>query len=167
MIRFLIDTDLPRSACIALRQRGYFADDVRDLDLGTATDDTVLQHATTYGYTLISGDKGFTNLVRCRLVSRIWPVSPLERPSPALPAPVPGRSPRPAADRRFPTSYSMNPKIQWTKDRGKEPESLRPKAQFPWFWKDGQFTGERVNDAHFTNADKRAAWERAAGARPC
>ncbi len=61
----------------------------------------------------------------------------------------------------------MNPKIQWTKDRGKEPESLRPKAQFPWFWKDGQFTGERVNDAQFTNADKRAARERAAGARPC
>ncbi len=61
----------------------------------------------------------------------------------------------------------MNPKIQWTKDCGKEPESLRPKAQFPWFWKDGQFTGERVNDAQFTNADKRAARERAAGARPC
>ena len=35
----------------------------------------------------------------------IWVVSPLERPSPGLPAPVPGRSPRPAADRRFPTSY--------------------------------------------------------------
>jgi predicted nuclease of predicted toxin-antitoxin system len=64
VIRFLIDADLPRSACIALRQRGYFADDVRDLDLGTATDDTVLQHATTHGYTLISGDKGFTNPLR-------------------------------------------------------------------------------------------------------
>ena len=55
-----------------------------------------------------------------------------------------------------------NPKIQWTKDRGKEPESLRPKDQYPWFWKDDQFTGERVNDAHFTNAEKRAARERIA-----
>jgi len=60
-----------------------------------------------------------------------------------------------------------NAKTQWTKDRGKEPESLRPKNQFPWFWKDGQFTGERVNDVHLTNADKRAARERAGGARPC
>lgn len=55
-----------------------------------------------------------------------------------------------------------NPKIQWTKDRGKEPESLRPKGQFPWFWRDDQFTGERVNDVHPANADKRAARERAA-----
>jgi hypothetical protein len=60
-----------------------------------------------------------------------------------------------------------NPRIQWTKDRGKEPENLRPKAQFPWFWKDGQFTAERVNDVHLANADKRAARERATGARPC
>ena len=55
-----------------------------------------------------------------------------------------------------------NPKIPWTKDRGKEPESLRPKEQFPWFWKDGRFTGERVNDAHPTNVGKRAARERVA-----
>ena len=42
-----------------------------------------------------------------------------------------------------------------------------PKDQFPWFWKDGQFTGERVKDVHLTNADKRAARQRAPGARPC
>lgn len=64
MIQFLIDADLPRSACTALRQRGYRADDVRDLDLGAATDETVLHHATTRGYTLISADKGFSNLLR-------------------------------------------------------------------------------------------------------
>ena len=58
-----------------------------------------------------------------------------------------------------------NPKIQWTKDRGSEPESLRSKAQFPWFWKDDRFTGERVNDAHLTGAAKRAARERAASER--
>lgn len=54
-----------------------------------------------------------------------------------------------------------NPRIKWTKDRGAEVQSLRPKEQFPWFWKAGEFTGERVNDVHLTNAEKRAA--RAAG----
>ena len=45
-----------------------------------------------------------------------------------------------------------NPNIKWTKDRGKEPN--RPADQFPWFWKDGEFTGERVNDVHLKVADK-------------
>jgi hypothetical protein len=58
-----------------------------------------------------------------------------------------------------------NPKIQWTKDRGREPESLRPKKQFPWFWRDGHFTGERVNDVHLINAEKRAARDRIARER--
>ncbi len=48
----------------ALRQRGCLTDDVRDLDLGTATDETVLHYATMHGYTLISADKGFSNLLR-------------------------------------------------------------------------------------------------------
>ncbi|MEW8279845.1 MAG: N-6 DNA methylase [Candidatus Thiodiazotropha sp.] len=47
------------------------------------------------------------------------------------------------------------PNIHWKKDRGKEP--TRDQEQFPWFWKDGKFTGERVNDVHLTNAEKRAA----------
>jgi hypothetical protein len=49
------------------------------------------------------------------------------------------------------------PNIHWKKDRGKEP--TRDQAQFPWFWKNGKFTGERVNDVHLTNAEKRAARE--------
>ena len=47
------------------------------------------------------------------------------------------------------------PNIHWKKDRGKEP--IRDEAQFPWFWKNGKFTGERVNDVHLSIADKRAA----------
>ena len=47
------------------------------------------------------------------------------------------------------------PHIHWKKDRGKEP--LRDRAQFPWFWKNGKFTGERVNDVHLRIAEKRAA----------
>jgi len=43
----------------------------------------------------------------------------------------------------------IKPNINWSKDRGKEP--VRPGKQFPWFWKDGEFTGDRVNDVHLTN----------------
>ncbi|WP_029131814.1 Eco57I restriction-modification methylase domain-containing protein [Sedimenticola selenatireducens] len=53
------------------------------------------------------------------------------------------------------------PNIHWKKDRGKEP--LRDQAQFPWFWKDGKFTGERVNDVHLSNAEKQIARERVEG----
>ncbi|MFZ2874284.1 MAG: DNA methyltransferase [Phycisphaerales bacterium] len=62
--------------------------------------------------------------------------------------------------------------VKWTKDRGKEPESIRPKAQFPWFWScpeddpptdfmgGDKFTGERLNDLHYTRKAKEAARER-------
>jgi N-6 DNA Methylase len=50
------------------------------------------------------------------------------------------------------------PNIKWTKDRGKEPE--RAQEQFPWFWKNGAFTGDRINNVHLTNTQKRAARER-------
>lgn len=49
------------------------------------------------------------------------------------------------------------PNINWSKDRGKEP--TRPQEQFPWFWKNGKFTGDRVNDVHLTNEEKRKARE--------
>ena len=51
------------------------------------------------------------------------------------------------------------PNIHWKKDRGKEPG--RAPAQYPWFWKNGKFTGERINDVHLTLAEKRAACDRA------
>jgi hypothetical protein len=47
------------------------------------------------------------------------------------------------------------PNINWNKDRGQE--SMRSQEQYPWFWKNGTFTGERLNDIHLTNADKRSA----------
>ena len=53
------------------------------------------------------------------------------------------------------------PNIHWRKDRGKEPQSLREQEQFPWFWKDGKFTAERVNHVNLTIAEKRAARARA------
>ena len=50
------------------------------------------------------------------------------------------------------------PNIKWTKDRGKEPK--RDPEQFPWFWKNDAFTGDRINDIHLTNPQKRAAREK-------
>ena len=57
----------------------------------------------------------------------------------------------------------VKPNIHWEKDRGKE--TMRDQAQFPWFWKDGKFTGERVNDVHLTNAEKSTARRRLALAK--
>ena len=50
------------------------------------------------------------------------------------------------------------PNIHWRKDRGKEPH--QPQEQFPWFWRDGAFTGERVNDIHLHRGHERvvASW---------
>ena len=48
-----------------------------------------------------------------------------------------------------------SPNIKWTKDRGKEPQ--RDKADYPWFWSNGQFTGDRVNDVHMMNEQKQVA----------
>ena len=46
------------------------------------------------------------------------------------------------------------PNIHWRKDRGKEP--FKEERQYPWFWIDGKFTGERVNDRHFSVKLKQA-----------
>ena len=45
-------------------------------------------------------------------------------------------------------------KIKWDKDRGKEPQ--RDKAEYPWFWKGSEFTGDRLNDIHVTREEKAA-----------
>ena len=71
------------------------------------------------------------------------------------------------------------PNIHWRKDRGKElrtladgrkvpprqqdygdlhdDRELRPQAGYPWFWPNGHFTGDRLNDQHLTVAEKRTA----------
>lgn len=51
--------------------------------------------------------------------------------------------------------------VKWTKDRGQEPQALRPKEDFPWFWNGagGAFSGDRVNDMHLSVAEKLKARE--------
>ncbi len=43
------------------------------------------------------------------------------------------------------------PNISWRKDRGREPARG---TDYPWFWVDGMFTGDRVNDAHYPAIEK-------------
>ena len=64
------------------------------------------------------------------------------------------------------------PNITWKKDTGKEPEGLRPRDDFPWFWgcpgggseeqrtdftavPDAEFDGNRWNDLHYSHTMKR------------
>ena len=76
------------------------------------------------------------------------------------------------------------PNIKWGKDRGKEPEELRPREDFPWFWgfpggrgeaartdfrgaSDAEFDGNRWNDLYYSRGIKAAARERTqAGTKP-
>ena len=63
------------------------------------------------------------------------------------------------------------PKIEWDKDRGKEPQ--RDKVDYPWFWgcsgdvtdfRGGcEFDGNRWNNLHFGNETKQAARDRTKG----
>jgi hypothetical protein len=70
------------------------------------------------------------------------------------------------------------PSITWRKDRGTEPESVRPVQEFPWFWDcrgegsldertnfrgDAKFDGCRWNDLHYSLAEKQAARAKARG----
>ena len=74
------------------------------------------------------------------------------------------------------------PNIKWGKDRGKEPQELRDREDFSWFWSGpgtgtteqrtdyaaepgAAFDGNRWNDLHYTLAAKRAAREAARAAR--
>ena len=75
------------------------------------------------------------------------------------------------------------PNIKWGKDRGKEPQELRDREDFPWFWScpgagtaeqrtdyraepNAKFDGNRWNDLHYTLAAKRAAREANAARQP-
>lgn len=69
MWRFLVDEDMPRSTAVALRSAGYPADDVRDVGLRGHSDADVFAYAQANQATLVSADKGFTNLLHFPLGS--------------------------------------------------------------------------------------------------
>ena len=68
----------------------------------------------------------------------------------------------------------VKPNVKWGKDRGKEPQKLRPREDFPWFYScpgqgseagrtdyvappEAAYDGSRWNDLHYTRAAKEAA----------
>ena len=53
------------------------------------------------------------------------------------------------------------PNVRWSKDKGKEP--FCEQEDFPWFWRDGDFIGERVNKLHLTVSQKGECRNRAEG----
>ena len=69
------------------------------------------------------------------------------------------------AKRRDACLLRATPRIQWARDRGREPD--RPQAEYPWLWSwDGStrnfrgaaaFDGARHNDLHYSRAVKLAA----------
>ncbi len=63
MSDFLVDASLPRTTGDLLRQYGHQATDVRDIGLGTASDQEIADHARQYGLSVISGDQDFGNVL--------------------------------------------------------------------------------------------------------
>jgi predicted nuclease of predicted toxin-antitoxin system len=63
MIRFLVDEDLPRSLVRALKDAGFAAEHVLDVDLRGRPDRDVLDGAIARGAVLVSADVGFANLL--------------------------------------------------------------------------------------------------------
>lgn len=63
MSHFLVDASLPRAAAATIRAHGHQGTDVRDIGLGTATDEEIAEHARLNGLALVSGDLDFANVL--------------------------------------------------------------------------------------------------------
>lgn len=64
MIKFIIDEDMPRSTGKLLEEHGYIIRDIRDCGLRGAEDDKVYEFAQKEKTALITGDRGFGNILR-------------------------------------------------------------------------------------------------------
>ena len=63
MSHFLIDASLPRSTGDVIRAHGHSATDVRDIGLGTASDQDIGDHARQRQLAVVSGDLDFGNVL--------------------------------------------------------------------------------------------------------
>lgn len=68
--RFLVDEDIPRSCAEALRARGAFVVDVRELAPRGIADEDVLAYAAAADLMLLTGQTGFGDLERFPLEVR-------------------------------------------------------------------------------------------------
>lgn len=63
MAALLIDMNLPPSVAAALRTAGVKATHARDLGLGTASDETIVEHARARGETIVTNDLDFGRIL--------------------------------------------------------------------------------------------------------
>jgi predicted nuclease of predicted toxin-antitoxin system len=63
MAFFLVDAGLPKATGDVIRAHGHQATDVRDIGLGTASDQVIADHARQHQLPLITGDRGFGNVL--------------------------------------------------------------------------------------------------------
>jgi len=53
-MRFLLDADIPRSSAQVLRKLRYEVIDVRDINLGNATDEEIIKYAKENNFILVT-----------------------------------------------------------------------------------------------------------------
>lgn len=63
MAAFLIDASLPRATGDAIRAQGHQATDVRDIGLGTASDEDIADHARQRRLAILTVDRDFGNVL--------------------------------------------------------------------------------------------------------
>jgi predicted nuclease of predicted toxin-antitoxin system len=70
-MRFLLDADVPRSSAQVLQNLGYEVIDVRDINLGAATDGEIIKYAKENNLILITRDIEFANILRYPVGSHV------------------------------------------------------------------------------------------------
>jgi predicted nuclease of predicted toxin-antitoxin system len=64
MAKFVIDADMARSTGRILEERGYDVKDVRDYGLRKAKDEEIYEFAQREQSVVLTGDRGFGNIIR-------------------------------------------------------------------------------------------------------
>ena len=68
-MRLLVDANLSPRIAAALRDAGYGAHHVADLELGTASDTAIFDRAEADGYVVVTADTDFPTLAALRLAT--------------------------------------------------------------------------------------------------
>ena len=64
MPKFVIDEDMPRSTGTFLKEHGYDIKDIRDYGLRGAEDEEIYEFAQREEAVILTGDRGFGNILR-------------------------------------------------------------------------------------------------------
>ena len=64
MPKFVLDEDMPRSIGMTLKEHGYDVKDIRDYGLRGAGDEEIYRFAQREEAVILTGDRGFGNILR-------------------------------------------------------------------------------------------------------